>query len=386
MLVLIMMMGSYPPMTTDIYLAALPGISKLFGVDPILTNLTLVLFFVFFAAGMLVWGPLSDRWGRKPVIYVTTFVYTLASLLCAASWNIYALIGFRVIQALGAAGAVTVALAMIKDVYPPEKREKVFAVIGTIMGLAPVVAPVIGAELLKVTDWRGIFFVLAGLGAASMFGTVLIHETCHERNDGNLLMTLGRLFVVLKNPSFTIMIGLFCTQMIPILSFVGAAPYIYMEHFGLSETTFSRFFAANALILSAGPMAYVFLARFVQRRTIITGCFIAITVGGLLVMFFGNYGYWWFALVVLPAGLGVAVSRPARMALCLEQQEGDTGSASSLINFSFAMAGSVGLLIVSFDWGWINRVQVLGIVFLVVGIYSILLWPIALRHRRRRPS
>lgn len=379
-----MIIGAYPPLSTDIYLAALPTISKEFGVESTLTNLTLVLFFIFFAIGMLLWGPLSDRWGRKPVLYITTSLYALTSLCCAASWSIYALIGFRIFQAFGAAGAATISLAMIKDIYPPERREKIFVFIGTVMGLAPIIAPSFGAALLEITNWQGIFVVLAGLGIVSLLGAIWVHETCPERNDGDLLVTLCRLFVVLKNPSFSIMVGLFSTQMITILSFVGASSYIYIEYFGLSEQTFGLFFSGNALILSIGPMAYIVLARFFQRRTIITACFFAMAVGGVLVILLGNLGPWWFAATVLPTGLGVAVSRPARMALCLEQQEGDTGSASSLINFAFAVAGSFGLMIVSFDWG--NRVVVLGIVYLVVGIYSIAFWPVALRHRRRRPS
>lgn len=381
LLSLIMLLGAYPPLTTDIYLPAVPSIGEHFGVDSTLANLTLVLFFVFFSVGMLIWGPLSDRWGRKPVLYLATTLYTLACILCASAWDIYSLIGFRVIQAIGAAGSVTIALAMIKDVYPAHKREKVLAIIGTIMAIAPIFAPVIGAGLLMFTTWRGIFFTLAGLGVLSLIGAICIRETSTDRTEGNLVATLGRLLVVLKNPSFTIMVGLFSLMMVPILSFVGASSYIYIKEFGLSEQEFSLFFAANAFCMGLGPITFVLLSKFFYRRWIITGCFISIIIGGLLVLTFGSLSPWIFALTILPTGLGVTISRPPSMNLCLEQQDKDTGSASSLINCAFALAGSLGIMIVSFDWT--NRVAVLGTVYLCVGIISLAIWPIALRYKRR---
>ena len=381
---LIMLLGAYPPLTTDIYLPAVTAIGKQFQVDSTLVNLTLVFFFIFFSLGMLIWGPLSDRWGRKPVLYITNVLYTGAAILCGLSWNIYALIVFRVFQAIGAAGAVTISLAMIKDTYQYEKREKVLAIIGTIMAIAPIVAPVLGAILLKFISWRGIFFALAGLGVFSFLGSLFVHETSTDRTDGNLFVALGRLLVVLKNPSFTIMVCLFSLMMVPVLSFVGASPYIYMQEFGLSEQTFSMFFAANAFVMGLGPMLFILLSKFFYRRSIITCCFLSIITGGVLVLTFGSMSPWIFALTVLPTGLGITTSRPPSMNLCLEQQDKDTGSASSLINCTFALAGSLGMMIVSFDWQ--HRIMVLGTVYLCVGIISLLMWPIALRHRRRESS
>ena len=124
LIALITFLSAFVPLSTDLYLPALPGMAKYFSVSADLANLTLILFFVFFAIGTLFWGPLSDKYGRRPVLLIGLSVYSAASLACAGSWNIDYLIAFRILQALGGSGAFAVATAMIKDVYEILKTEK----------------------------------------------------------------------------------------------------------------------------------------------------------------------------------------------------------------------------------------------------------------------
>ncbi|MFA6373100.1 MAG: MFS transporter, partial [Methanothrix sp.] len=152
---LIAFLSAFVPLSTDLYLPALPGMAKFFGVSTDLANLTLILFFVFFAAGTLFWGPQSDKYGRRPILLISLSIYSLAGFLCAGSVDIYHLILFRVLQALGGSGAFAVATAIIKDVYDSKNREVILAMVQSMVLISPMAAPVLGALLLRITSWRG---------------------------------------------------------------------------------------------------------------------------------------------------------------------------------------------------------------------------------------
>ena len=144
-MVLIGLLTAFPALTTDMYLPALPTMGEHLQAPLGLANLTLVLYFVFFSLSMLVWGPLSDRHGRKPILLVGVGLFVFASLLCMSAGSIEQLIVFRILQAIGSGASSTVALAIVKDRFEPREREKAFAIIGVIMGLAPVLAPTMGS-------------------------------------------------------------------------------------------------------------------------------------------------------------------------------------------------------------------------------------------------
>jgi DHA1 family bicyclomycin/chloramphenicol resistance-like MFS transporter len=128
-----------------------------FQVSGNLTNLTLILFFIFFAAGILFWGPLSDKYGRRPILLAGLLIFIVGSVACTFSSNIYQLILFRILQAVGGSTASAVATAMVKDVYDGRKREFVIALVQSMVVISPAIAPVLGAFMLLYTSWQGIF-------------------------------------------------------------------------------------------------------------------------------------------------------------------------------------------------------------------------------------
>ena len=177
LIALITFFSAFVPLSIDLYLPALPGMAKYFDVSADLANLTLILFFVFFSAGTLLWGPLSDKYGRKPILLIGLSLYSAASLACAGSWDIYHLIVFRVLQAIGGSAAFAVATAMIKDVYDTKNRESILAMVQSMVLISPAVAPSLGALLLKFVSWRGIFWTLAGIGLLALAGSIALEET-----------------------------------------------------------------------------------------------------------------------------------------------------------------------------------------------------------------
>lgn len=378
LIALLALLSAFVPLSTDLYLPALPGMSEQFGASPDLINLTLVLFFVFYSAGTLVWGPLSDKYGRKPTLLAGLTIYIVASVLCANARDVYALILFRILQAVGGSTAGTVATAIVKDSFDGSRRESILAVVQSMVLISPAVAPVLGAILLQVTSWQGIFWTLAGIGLVACAGTVLFQETCVDKNTGPLLDTVGRLGRVLQNRRFTALLIVFSLGSISTMAFIASSSYIYMDGFGVSAQVYSYYFMLNAIALILGPLTYLRLARRFRREWIITACFGMIAVSGVLVLLLGNLQPWVFALALLPASFAGSCVRPPGANLMLEQQRQDTGSAASLMGSVGLLMGSLGMFIISL--GTLNTILMLGILQIVIGLCCLALWT---RVRRR---
>ncbi|WP_348980958.1 multidrug effflux MFS transporter [Desulfosporosinus sp. BG] len=372
LLALIGFLSAFIPLSTDLYLPALPHMADNFHVSVGLINLTLTLFFIFYAAATLLWGPLSDKYGRRPILIIGLILYTTASVLCALSTNVYQLIGFRILQAVASGAVTSVASAVVKDVYDGRKREAVLALVFSMMMIAPIIAPVIGAFVLGVTSWRGIFWTLSGAGILALASALAMEETIEHRSTGNILQSLSRLGVVLKNPGFTSLLVTFSLRSIPLMAFISSSSYIYIDQFGLSAKVYSYFFAGNAVFMVLGPMLYMRLSSRFKSRTMISVCFLVLSLSGLFVCTLGNLSPWWFAVSLLPSTLAGSVIGPPSANLMLDQQKTDTGSASSLMNSSITIMGSVGMMLISFNWA--NRIWVLGALNLIFGLLSLFLW------------
>lgn len=359
-------LGAFPPLSTDLYLPALPKMTVYFNASESLVNLTLVLFFVFFAVGTLFWGPLSDKYGRKPILIAGLICYVISGVLCGISANIYQLIVFRVLQAISGSAATAVATAVIKDVYKGRQREATLAIVQTIIIISPIVAPVIGAIMLKFTDWSGVFFVQGGIGLLVFLVALLYQETIEQKNDQGFFGSIGRLGVVLKNPGFRSLLFVFATMAMAFMSFIAGSSYIYQNTFGVSEQTFSYYFAFNALGMMIAPMLYMKLLKRFNRFTILNGIFLVMTLSGALIIAIGWYHPMVFALSLLPATIASGCSRPPATNLMLEQVDGDTGSASSLMISFQTIMGSIGVILVSIDTTY--SLQIIGALNLILGI------------------
>jgi DHA1 family bicyclomycin/chloramphenicol resistance-like MFS transporter len=374
-------LGAFPALSTDLYLPALPGMTAYFGVPEYQTNLTLILFFIFYAIALLLWGPLSDRYGRRPVLLVGLTFYMVAGALCAFSDSIFQLMASRIFQAIGAGAASTVATSIVKDVYKGRKREVTLAVIQTITVIAPMVAPIIGGLVLRFTSWRGVFVAQAILGLLVLAGSVAYQETLGVRLTGNPFASLKRLGTVLKNKTFALLLANFSLFGMAGMAFISSSSHIYEVTFGLSSQVYSYFFALFGVGIALGPPTYILLSRRFARTTILTGCFLTCAASGLLVLLVGRLGPWPFILTFFPTAVALSCNRPPATYLMLAQHEGDAGSASGLMLAAHMVMGSIGTLVVSLEiWG---RVEMVGTVILTVSVLSLGLWLSFARPRVR---
>lgn len=371
LIALITLLSAFVPLSTDLYLPALPGMARYFGVSSDLANLTLILFFVFFSIGTLLWGPLSDKYGRRPVLLIGLFLYSMASIACAASWDIHQLIAARILQAIGGSGAFAVATAMIRDVYDSRRREPVLAMVQSMVLISPAVAPVIGALLLRLVSWRGVFWALALVGLLALAGGVALEETLDRRYGGSVAQALGRLLAVARNPGFSSLLILFSLPSIPAMAFIASSSYIYIEGFGLSEQAYSYYFALNAAGMISAPMIYIRISKRIRRRSLVIACFALLSVSGMLVALLGGGSPWLFASLLLPSTIASAAVRTPGANLMLEQQREDAGSAAALMSCFGILMGSIGMTVVSMGS---NAIWVLGVLYVLSGLACEALW------------
>lgn len=384
LVILIALLSAFVPLSTDLYLPALPAMSAYFGVGVDRTNLTLSLFFMFYALGTLIWGPLSDHYGRKSILVTGLSIYILASFACVFAGSIDALIVCRILQAIGGSASGAVATAIVKDSYSGKQRMSILAIVQSMVLISPALAPVLGAFLLKVMSWRGVFMTLTGIGVLALIGSLLYTETISERNTGNLLPSMLRLGHVLKNRGFAMLLVLFSIGSLSSMAFIASSTYIYQDGFHLSGQVYSLYFSLNAIGLILGPMIFLRLSRRLHSETIIRTCYFVIAASGLLICVFGNTQPWIFALCMLPASAAGSCFRSPATNMMLEQQKGDSGAVSSLIGCTGLLMGSLGMTLISLPWN--NMILTLGIMTISTAVLALVAWPFVITRVIRLPG
>ncbi|MEZ8226208.1 multidrug effflux MFS transporter [Vibrio splendidus] len=372
MLFFLVIISAFPPLTIDLYLPALPQMVEVFNTDRSMVNLTLSSYFVTYAIGLLFWGPLSEKFGRKPILLIGLAGYMVASISCAMTNSIEQLIGARVFQAFAGSAITVIATAIVKDLYDGREREKIMATIMSLVIIAPMVAPVFGAFLLKIASWRMMFVTLAIFGAFASVLACCYRETLENKYQGSIFRSWGRMGVVMKNRSFVKLLVIFSIIPMALMGFLAAGSYIYIDHFGLTEQQFSYAFAFNALCASFGPTIYMKLSYRMPVQKVISGCFALLALAGIFTLTIGDLSPWFFMFIAAPATLMAIIMRVPGTNLMLNQQDHDTGSAVALIQFFSMICGSLGMVLVSIRPE--SLIENLGFIQLSVGTLGGLMW------------
>src|SRR6185436_18073050 len=229
------------PLSVDMYLASLPSIGRLLGAPAAQVQLTISFYLVGFACAQVVYGPLSDRHGRRPVLLAGLGLYLVASLVCTLAFSIETLIAARFLQAIGASGAIVLARAVVRDMFEGSRVGREMSRMAAIMALAPLVAPLIGGALETAFGWRSNFIALLGFGAVG-FAMIwfLLPETLRQRapEPVSFASTLRSYRRFLGNPSFVAHLGIVACCLSGLFAWISASAFVVQDIYGYSAMAF----------------------------------------------------------------------------------------------------------------------------------------------------
>ncbi|MEO6090004.1 MAG: multidrug effflux MFS transporter [Umezawaea sp.] len=334
------------PMSIDMYLPAFPGMATELGATAPQIQLSLTTFIIGLALGQLLAGPVSDAIGRRKPLLVGLATYITFSLLCAIAPTALALAGLRFIQALGVAAGFVVATAVARDLFSGLAMAKFMSLLMLVNGLGPVIAPVLGGQILRLTSWRGTFLVLAIIGAILLAVLAFaLPETHREENRApanfrNTLKTFGNLLGDRYFVGYALAASFALGSL---FAYVSGASFVLQGVFGLTPQQFSLIFGLNSLgILLAGSLNTWLTGRLMPRTLLKSGLVLATTGGlGLLAAGLTNTGLPTFlpALFLLTTSVGVLLPNAATLAMNRHPEA--AGSASALLGVLQFLAGGL---------------------------------------------
>jgi DHA1 family bicyclomycin/chloramphenicol resistance-like MFS transporter len=369
------------PLSTDMYLASLPDIARSLEATTAQTQLTISAYLAAFAFGQIVYGPLSDRYGRKPVLLCALAIYVAASLGCLFALSIGMLIAARALQAIGGCGGIVLARAIVRDLYSGERAGRELSLMSSVMALAPVFAPITGGTLQTAFGWRATFaaLVCAGLaGAAVIF--LLLPETLRNRSPEPISISsvLASFGVVIRNPSYLAYVALAASSFGDLFAWISGSPFVLQDLYGLSAFQFGVAFAVGSVgYMTGATLAARFVVRLGLNGTIGLGA-LATAAGGLTMLASVAFGCTSAMSLVVPmavylAGMGMVL--PQSFAGAMTPFPERAGAASSLLGFAqqsvaAACGVAVGVTLGKSAWPLVNGVAAMGCVTLALWVIS----------------
>ena len=349
---LLALLTAVGPMSVDLYLPSLPELGRVFGASVPQVQLTLSGYLLCFAIGQIVFGPISDHVGRKPVLLAALSLYVAVCLSCMFATSIEMLIALRCLQALGVAGAPVLARAIVRDLYQGVRAGRELARMGSITALAPVVAPSLGGILQSTFGWRASFLGMAALGLCAIVLVVrLLPETMKQppKHPMSLLSIIRGYGIFLRHRTFRIYLAIVSASYGGLFAWISGSSFVLQDLYGLSPLLFGLVFAAATLGYGLGTLL---AARLVVRigidRTIVCGG-VALAVGGLAMAAAIALGATSPAALAVPMALylcGLGLAMPQSMAGALMPFPERAGAASSLLGFlQQATASAIGIVV-----------------------------------------
>jgi DHA1 family bicyclomycin/chloramphenicol resistance-like MFS transporter len=325
------------PLTIDMYLPALPTITRELETTSAAVQLTLTGTLVGLALGQLVLGPLSDALGRKRPLLAGTALHVLASLLVIVAPNLAVLGALRVLQGVGTAAGAVIAIAIVRDLYDGRAAATMLSRLFLVLGAAPVLAPTIGGEMLRFTSWRGIFAFLAVYGALMIaVGYRSLPETLppERRQSSGVRGTLRGYRSLFRDRAYVGLVLVAGLTMAGLFSYVSGSAFVYQGEFGLDEQQFGLLFGAGAFwLIAATQLNPVLLRRWSPQQLLVSGTVAGAAAGAALVFLAGTGtgGLWAVAGSLWAVLFACGLALPNAPALALSRHGEAAGTAAALL-------------------------------------------------------
>lgn len=364
------------PLAIDMYLPALPSMASDFGVSTQSVAKSVPAYFIGLVFGQLFYGPFSDRVGRVLPMYIGMTIFVLASVICATATHEYVLFAARTLQALGACVTTVVTRAAIRDVLSPVQMARAFSLMVLVMGLAPILAPSLGAFVLRFFDWRMLFWVLAAYGGLNLLLTKLfLKETLHadRRQTTPLRYALAGYIDLVKDRRFVVPAVAAGLLQGAFFIYLSIASELFMVHYQLSEQHFAWLFGANALgFVALTQVNQLLTQRFHLVHLLQFGACIQLTSAlcllGLGLWFGHGTPLWAVFLCVFCCISGLGLTQPNASAIALAHQRHRAGMASAAqgaLQFSVGVFG--GLMLAAIDQSPVLKLGVSSCILVGIG-------------------
>jgi DHA1 family bicyclomycin/chloramphenicol resistance-like MFS transporter len=372
------------PLSIDMYLPALPTITQDFNTNASLVQLSLTFFLLGLALGQLFVGPISDVRGRRTPLLIGLALYAATSLLCVLSPSVEGLVVLRFIQGLAGSAGIVISRAIVRDMYSGSELTKFFTLLMLVNGVAPILAPIAGGQVMRFTSWQGVFVILGILGlmmlAAAFFG---LRETLpvNLRSKGGIKNTLSTFRGLLGDRVFmgyALAQGLVFAAM---FAYISGSPFVLQEIFGVSPQMFSVFFGINGLgIVIAGQVTGRLVGRLGETRLLVSGLGMS-AVGGviLLVMILTGAGLYGVLIPLFLVVSSVGIVSPTGFSLAMQNQSRSAGTASALLGVLSLLIGGIVAPLVGL--GGSQSAVPMGIVIAVASVGASLVYLLMVRRK-----
>lgn len=407
----------------DMYVPALPSMQREFAVSEAYLNLTMFVFFLFAAVGVVLAGPISDQRGRKPLLLAGCGTFAAASFLCAVAPTVEAVIAFRLVEAVGYGFVMTIVTALVKDAYAGEDLKVAMTFLQSLVIIGPAIAPFLGTLLLSIGGWREVFGFLALCGLVSFALACLIAEThpsagaraagrargaraaatataaeptgaanpalevasASQGAQGGVGAALRDLVAgsraLMRDRSFMSLALIMGIAGVPYFAFIAVVSYVLLDYFMLSYFEYSVIYAIACVVTIVAPYLYMALSKRLGVNAILRLSIALVAVTFVTMLAFGTASPLLFLLTFVPYALAEGVVRPMSYVVLLDQPDNRVGAASSFANCIYSVFTSVATVLATLPWSnFVTGVAVLA------GASMVLMIVLYLWGMRKRPA
>lgn len=366
-LIFLGMLTAFGPFVTDMYLPTLPAMSQFFNTSSSFIQLGLTTSMIGLAVGQLLFGPLSDKYGRRFPLISALSLFLISTIGCIYSPNIIQFVGWRLIQGIAGAGGIVISRSIAADKYSGKELAKMLAIIGAINGIAPVAAPILGGTMADITGWQGIFWVLFLIGILLLAGSIHFNDTlpAEKRGKTKWIDVYHGLITVLHNRNYVCYILQSGFAQSVLFANIASSPFIMQQHYGFSPFMFSVCFGINAIAIG---IAAASAAKFRHpEQALYTGSIgMVLASVCLFIAFYSNCSFWVYETLLIGLLLMLGLTFTASNTLAMDSARSNAGIASALLGaLGFAFGGLVSPLV-----GLGNILISTGLVFIVGSLGS----------------
>lgn len=350
LIVFLGLLSAFGPFVIDMYLPALPEMTEVFHCNPSMVQLGLTCCMIGLAIGQMLFGPASDKYGRKPVLFLSLIIFVVASIICCLSTSVVVFTMARLLQGIGGAGGIVLSRSIAADMYSGRELAKLIAILSAINNLAPIAAPVVGGGVAHTWGWQAIFVILLSLGIMLLCVCIPLRESLSpsKRFIGKLMASMSGYSEVLRIKGFTLFCIVYALAMATLFAYISATPFIIQNMFGFSELQFSIVFAVNAIALATGSalsLRFKTMSQSALYGTII-GSIMAIV--GTMIAFLGLTDFIIYEIITFVMLFGIGLVLTGSTSQTMDLGRSYAGAASAVIGGIGYIAGGLVSPLVSY--------------------------------------